>query len=266
MSMPPRQPRSVMAGGLPIRRGDAADNDSSLEKIAQRALDVSRAAVPYLPVVGPAYEMGEDIKNGNYRGALLNGAMLAADLSPLGPARRVVKLLDAVNDMKRGALLARAGTQTRRIRKIEKVGPGFEVHHTIPMAGWGKLVPKAERHVEGLYRNHPANLKVMDKATHRRLTGNWTDPATGQVLKRFNAAQRAWHGTNDLQKTTALAAGATVADWGENLSRSPAKAAVGNASDSRKARAQEPQPILDPKAPLDVRRTETGFVISNKRR
>ena len=254
-----------MAGGAPIRRAAAVADGLSREEIGQRALDISRAAVPYVPVVGPAYEMGEDLYNGNYRGALLNGAMLAADLSPLGPARRVLKVAKAIHDMKKVAFLARAGTQTRRIRKIEKVGPDFEVHHTIPMDGWGKLIPKAGRDTEGLLRNHPANLKVMDKVTHRRLTGKWTDPNTGKPLDQFNAAQRAWHGTNALQKTTALAAGATAADWGENLTRTSPQPAVEKAADAPEGVTNRPRSILDPDRPIEVRRTEQGFIISNRR-
>jgi len=256
MTMRPRQPRPALAGDSPISHGAAVADGLNLDKIAQRALDISRATVPYLPVVGPAWEMAEDLQNGNYRGALFNGAMLAADLTPLGPARRAMKVANAINDMRRGAFLARAGTQTARIRKIENLGPGFEVHHTISMNGLGKIIPKASRKAEGLFRNHPANLKTMPKAAHRRLTGKWKDEATGRALERFNPVQRAWHGTNALQKTTALAAGATAADWGENLSRTSGAATGGKAANT---------PILDLKRPLDVKRTEQGFIISNRR-
>lgn len=266
MSMPPRHPRPTLAGGSPIPRGAAVIDGLTAEEIGQRALDFSRAVVPYLPLVGPAYELGEDLRQGNYKGALMNGAMLAADLTPLGPARRVIKVVDAINDMKRGApLLAREATQRARIRKIEKARPDQEVHHTIPMAGWGKLIKKGDPRAEGLARNHPGNLKVMNKVDHRRLTGDWKDPETGTTLKRFNAAQRAWHGTNALQKTTALAAGATAADWAENSSRASAGTVIQKARNIERPRAELPRGGFDPTRPIQVRRTEQGFIISNKR-
>jgi hypothetical protein len=255
-----------LAGGSPNLRGSAVNDGLTAEEIGQRALDFSRAAVPYLPVVGPAYELGEDLRQGNYKGALMNGVMLAADLTPFGPARRVIKVVDAINDMKRGApLLARDATQRARIRTIEKAGPDQEVHHTIPMGGWGKLIKKADRKAEGLARNHPANLKVMNKVDHHRLTRDWKDPKTKTVLKRFNAAQRAWHGTNALQKTTALAAGATAADWAENASRTSGGPAVQKPRGAERSRAERPRNTLDPTRPIQVRRTEQGFIISNKR-
>ncbi len=214
MSFAPRQP-------LP-RVSSPAGDGWSFEDYAQHGLDIARNAVPYIPVVGPASEMSDDLRSGNYKGALFNGAMLAADLLPFGPARRVIKIIDGINAMRRGPFLASAKTQVARVRKIEQVGKNQEIHHTIPIAG-GKFIPRADRKTVELYRNHPANLKIMDKAMHRRMTGKYTDPDTGQVFEQFKAAQRAWHGTNALQKTTGAAAAATIADWGENLSRSSQK-------------------------------------------
>lgn len=225
MSLPPRQPRPMTAGGLPSSNAVPHEQLTPEDRM-QRMFDLlgkvpsipEPGAWAYVPVVGPAWETARDLQQGDYAGAAFNGAMLAAEFSPLAAARRAMKLVDAVNGMRRGAFLARAGTQTARIRKIEDVGKGFEVHHTIPMEGWGPI-PKASREAEGLWRNHPANLKVMDKTKHRRLTGKWTDPGTGEVLERFDPVRRVWHGTNALQKSGAAATAATGADAVQNLLR-----------------------------------------------
>lgn len=92
MSMPPRQPRPAMVGGTPSRHGPPPNLDGmSFEQITQRALDISRKlepAIRYFPAVGPALDMADDLRDGDYGGALFNGAMLAADLTPIGPVAK----------------------------------------------------------------------------------------------------------------------------------------------------------------------------------
>lgn len=212
MSFAPQQPRSPVP--------TSSEDGWSFEDYARHGLEIARKAIPYIPVVGPASQMSDDLRDGNYKGALINGVLLAADLSPFGAARRTIKIIDGINAMRRGPFLASAKTQAGRIRSMGMAGKNQEIHHTVPIGGW-KFIPKVDRSTAGLYRNHPAFLKGMDKPLHRRMTGKYTDPATGQVFDKFNAVQRAWHGTNALQKTTGAAAAATVADWGENLSRRP---------------------------------------------
>ncbi len=109
-------------------------------------------------------------------------------------------------------------------------------------------------------------LKILDKATHRRLTGRYFDPDTQKVLEPFNAAQRAWHGTNALQKTTALAAGGMAVDEGQNLRRRSEGAAVPMAGQDERRRSGGGRPVFDPDRPIDVKRTEQGFIISNRKR
>lgn len=220
MSLPPRQPRPIAGSGIPRHAQRAPSNNLSFEDIAQRALNVAREGARYLPVAGPALDLGEDLEKGNYAGALFNGAMLAADLTPYGPGLKVLRIIRAIEKTGKAPLLARAATQRDRIRRIENLkGQDVEIHHTIPMDGLGRFVRAASKDAEGLWRNAPVNLKIMRKADHHRLTRSWTDPATGNVLPKFNAAQRLWHGTNASQKTTALAAGATIADAVQNRSR-----------------------------------------------
>lgn len=225
MGIHPRQPRPGLASGAPYSRTfPSSEPVMSLEDRAQQALDFAAKAGRYLPVVGPAYETYEDLRDGNYAGAAFNAAMLAADLSPAAPVLRMLRVVNGINKMRRGAFLARAGTQTNRIRTIENarreakgiVGE-YEVHHTLPMAGWGPI-PAAGRKAEGLIRNHPAFLKPLDKEAHRRLTGRFTRP-DGTVMPQFDPVMRAWHGTNALQKAMAASTAANVADQWENVAR-----------------------------------------------
>ena len=273
MSPPPGHRRLVT--GLPNPRAALPDDELTLQELIQRA---RQARLPNpegwadLPFVGPAWEAAYDLQEGDYTGAALNAGLLAAEFTPAAPLRRVAKIARAITRHPRAApLLAKDATQRARIRRFvdnegTHTGRDYEIHHTIPFEKLGPF-PEASRRVEGLWRNHPGNLKIMDKATHRRMTGEYRDPHTNTVLDQFNAAQRAWHGTNALQKTTALAAGATFADLGENRSPPSVKVMAG-----RKAAAvgqpatERPRPAFDPNQPIQVKRTEQGIIISNKRR
>lgn len=217
--------------------------DWTLEDYAEAGLKMARAVEPFIPIVGPLREMERDYRKGDYRGAAFNAAMLALEMTPMGPMARVARQVEKINEVSRGVFLARAATQQRRIRKIEglarprgaraanvqpplrdlrpRLGPDgsiryhpdgrYEVHHTI---GFTELGPirAADRNAEGLLRNHPINLKVVPKEIHDRLHGRGPLPAYG-------VAGKLWHGTNDVQKTVALAAGAVAADTAEGVKR-----------------------------------------------
>jgi len=201
------------------------DDDLTFEERTQRALDIARnARMPkisepggwaYLPFVGPAWETAYDFQRGDYGGAAFNGLMFAAEFSPAGPLRRLGKLVAAVNDMRRGRLLASASTQLQRIRKIEQRARDlagnterFVVHHSFPMKGAASNSKEARR-IEGLLRNHPANLKILPEHIHRGVHNGFGNPYTDPFLKL-------WHGTNDLHKTALVAAGGVTADSAQN--------------------------------------------------
>jgi hypothetical protein len=272
MSPPPGQRR--LAAGLPNPRAALPDEEPTLQELIQTA---RQARLPNpggwadLPFVGPAWETAYDLQEGDYAGAALNLGLLAAEFTPAAPLRRVAKIARAITRHPRAApLLARDATQRARIRRfINNEGThaerDYEIHHTIPFKKLGPI-PAPDRSEVGLWRNHPANLKVMDKVTHHRLTGDYFDRDAGQVLRKFNAAQRAWHGTNALQKTSALAGGATAADWGENRLRASRKGGAGEKVAAARRVIQGSQPNFDPNRPIQVRKTEPGFIISNRKR
>jgi hypothetical protein len=250
MSLPPRQTRPG-----PNLRAPSTNNhyDPTLDWRDQgiRALEQSRAAMAdwkisrpstaasLIPVIGPAWEAAADIQDGDYGSAAFNGAMAVADAFPIGQLmklRHLAKLLSAANKGK--PLSSRNFRQMRELyAKAGLIKPGQQLHHTAPLRAW-KILPKADRKTLGLIRNSPALLKVMDPAAHKFAHGK------KQGLDR---ARQVWHGSNALEKSVV---GATV----------------GKAADAGEAWTERPRPILDPKRPLDVKRTEQGFVISNRRR
>ncbi|WP_156397172.1 MULTISPECIES: hypothetical protein [unclassified Sphingomonas] len=228
MSLPPRQPRPLAAAGAP--RNPAArptPPNMSFEQRVQHALDMSRANIPDIPdpgyyanvpVVGSAWQAAADLQDGDYAGAAFNTAMLAAEISPFAPIARVVKLTRAVNKMRKARLLASSSTQLSRIRKIEQKARNlagnteeFVIHHVYPMKGAAPTSREARR-IEGLWRNHPANMKILPKHIHEGVHNGFGNPVTDPVLKL-------WHGTNDLHKTSAAFTGAAAADVAQNVSQ-----------------------------------------------
>ena len=255
MSLPPRQTRS---GANPRVRSpnNASQYDPALDWRDQgiRALEQSRAAMAdwkisrpgtaasLIPVIGPAWEAAADIQDGDYGSAAFNGAMAVADALPGGQLlklRHLTKVLKAANKGK--PLSSLNANQMRDVyAKAGKIMPGQELHHTVPLKKW-EWLPKAERTTPGVVRNNPALLKVMEQEPHRRLTGSWNGKP------QFNLPQKIWHGSNALEKSVVGAAAGKVVDAGE-------------------AATERPRTLLDPNRPLDMKRTEQGFIISNKRR
>jgi hypothetical protein len=190
-------------------------------------------------VIGPAWEAAADIQDGDYGSAAFNGAMAVADALPIGPVmklRKLTKVLEAANKGRPLSSLS-AREMSALYRDAGLKGPGQDLHHTIPLKAW-KILPRAEREAAGVLRNNPALLKVMDPATHRKAHAKHTG---------FNLPSKVWHGSNALEK-------------------SAVGAVVGKTADAREARTERPRPILDPNRPLEVKRTEQGFTISNRNR
>ena len=251
MSVPSKQRGPEMTGRIPPPHNPPYDPELDWRDQAIRALEQSRAAVAdwkisrpgtpasLIPVVGPAWEAAADIQDGDYGSAAFNGAMAIADALPVGQLmklRQLTKVLKAANGGKPLSSLS-ANLMSALYKDAGLKAPGGELHHTIPLKAW-KILPKAERKTAGVFRNNPALLKVMDPATHRKAHAKHTG---------FNLPSKVWHGSNALEKSAAGAAVAKTADAGE-------------------AWIERPRPVLDPKRPLEVKRTEQGFIISNKRR
>jgi len=209
MTMPPRRPWPVTDRDRPNPYASVpSDYGPKIDRYVGKAQDFLQAALPYAPIVGPAYDTYHDLREGDYAGAAFNGAMLAADLTPVAPYLKALKMLRAVNDMRRGRLLARADTQAGRLRTIGAVPPGYQIHHTIPIKGWGPI-SGTDRKTEGLLRNHPFNLKILPKDIHNGVHHGFGNRYTDPALKL-------WHGTNAVHKSTAAFAGARAADTWEN--------------------------------------------------
>lgn len=271
MSLPSGQRRPAFAAGLPNPRTALPDEELTLQELVQKARN-ARLPEPggwgYLPVVGPAWEAAYDLQEGDYAGAALNAGLLAAEVTPFAFARRSFGLLKGINEMRRGRLLASANTQQQRARTVvqrqrDAVGntEKFVVHHVYPMEGAAPTT-KQGRKIEGLLRNHPLNLKILPQHLHHGVHHGFESP--------YDPFLKVWHGTNDFHKATAAATGAWASDIGQNTARpdrtpEPPGREPGKAADARQPAIERPRPILDPNRPIQVKRTEQGFIISNRR-
>lgn len=216
-------PRPLLPGSDPHGRTPTPFTPSpDMQRRIQSALDTARNSErsargirhpgPWessIPIIGSGWEAIADFQDGNYAGAALNGAMLVAELSPLGPGLKVARLVSAINKTRRAPLLASANTQIRRIRKAANVKPGYEVHHTIPIKGAGPI-PATTRKTEGLWRNHPANMKILPRDIHQALHNG-----------QYGPVRQVWHGTNALQKAGAASVTAMGGDAVANNLRPP---------------------------------------------
>lgn len=161
-------------------------------------------AQSFIPVVGPAWEAAADLQDGNYAGAAFNGAMMVADILPVGVAAKGVKAATkGVTVLKKGSLTANAARSRLRAWGVAKKGE--EIHHTVPLDGIGRG--------EQNWRNHYLLLKVLPQETHQRLTRSWNGNA------RFDPVRRVWYGTTDWQKAVPAGVSAYAADAWENVTR-----------------------------------------------
>lgn len=158
----------------------------------------------FIPIVGPAWEAAADLQDGNYGGAAFNAAMALGDALPVGAivkgTRAASKGIGLVTKRSMSA-----GATAKRIRKAGLAGKGDEVHHTVALNGLSRSAQS--------WKNHPALLKTLPQATHRRLHGSWDNQP------QFGPIRRAWHGTTDWQKAVPASIGAYATDVWENLER-----------------------------------------------
>ncbi len=272
MGLPPAQRHREYAAGLLNPQTTLPDEELIFQELLQKAR-TARLPEPgawgYLPFVGPAWEAAYDLQEGDYAGAALNAGLLAAEVTPFAFARRSIGLLKGINAMKRGRLLASSNTQLNRVRKVvqrerDAVADAerFVVHHTYPMKGAAPTSKEARR-LEGLWRNHPLNLKILPENIHNGVHHGFGNRFTDPFLKT-------WHGTNDFHKAAAAATGAVGADSWQNSTRSkekprPAGPELGKVTNAGQVSQGRSKAILDPERPIEVRRTEKGFIISNRR-
>jgi hypothetical protein len=186
-----RSPDEQYSAALKAKRIDV---ENRLQSPADWAVDKLRefqngppiprpnVAETFIPVIGPAWEAAGDLQDGDYGGALFNGAMAVADALPVGVALKGIRAAGkGVRILKEGKLTASAAQQMYR-RRLGIVGRETEVHHSIPLDG----VP---RNVED-WRNHFAFLKPLPIEQHRRLTGSWGTKPKYDPIRRIGTARR----------------------------------------------------------------------------
>lgn len=161
-----------------------------------------------IPVWGAGREAVADFHDGDYLGAVGNGALAIADLGgATGLVRAGVKgaIVRSLPKPKRGAkstyawdrMRADMGSDNKFPKLLEYKQHGH--HWLIPhKEGWGK-------HVPDVIKNQPWNITPMPSAEiHGRIHGRYKGKA------RFNPAERIWHGTPGWSKRAAGSATAHV--------------------------------------------------------
>jgi hypothetical protein len=139
----------------------------------------------YLPVTGPAIDAYEAAREGDVGGAALNAGLAVADVALLSTGVGAAGAFARGTARNAGRMTANAVRAQMRRRGVTKAGQ--ELHHSIELNG----IP---RNVEN-WRNHPAFMKPLAKASHRRLHGRWGD------LPEYNSVQKLWVGTPTWMKT-----------------------------------------------------------------
>lgn len=151
-----------------------------------------------VPVWGSGREALADLHDGDYLGAVGNGAMAASDLA-LAKGLLTAAGKGAVKISGTHVWKTKPWDETPGVRKWlgEKgyLKPGEHGHHgLVPQNGWGKSVPD-------FIKNQPWNIKGLDAVTHGRVHGPYT--VDGVKLPRFNPIERVWHGTPTWTKPAA---------------------------------------------------------------
>jgi hypothetical protein len=179
------------------------------QQLAERGVDQSDErhrvrTAPIDPNRTPVFQPGPDGKLHPIPGWHTTGPLAfdewAHDIDWGGVARNLVDIgtgvpmfytgVGAVEAIAKGTAW-NAGKMTaeavrKQLRRRGAAGAGDEIHHSFGLNGIGRT--------EENWRNHPAFLKVLPKADHRRLTGTWGD------LPRYGPLQRFWVGTPDWMK------------------------------------------------------------------
>jgi hypothetical protein len=138
-----------------------------------------------IPVWGSAREAVADWKEGDYIGAVGNGALAVSDAVP-GVAFTKI----AGKGLIKGAVKLGGSHTWNATRKwMAKNGlkeAGLEGHHAIiPQGGWGKRVPDA-------IKNQPFNLTFLPKEAHRRIHTRFAGEPRFEVADRVTKGTPPW--------------------------------------------------------------------------
>lgn len=130
---------------------------------AMTATPMDARAMAYAPVLGPAAEAIRDIRQGRFLDAAGNGGLAIADGLLLSTGAGVLRA--SAQGVADNVGVRSAEAVRKQLRRRGVAGPGEEIHHVFPLNG-------IKRTAEN-WRNHPAFLKVLPQAKHRRQTGSW---------------------------------------------------------------------------------------------
>lgn len=152
----------------------------------------------FFPVLGPMFDVVDDVRSERPWSATGDGLMALADIG------MVVTGIGAVSAMEKG-VANNVGRRTaeaarKQLRRRGVAAPGQEIHHSAPVNGRSRTVEN--------WRNHPAFLKVLEIEKHRRQTGSW------QGLPKYDPLRRTWIGTPTWMKTVPVWLGAHAAALG----------------------------------------------------
>lgn len=165
---------------------------------AMSATPANLAGAALFPVLGPLFGVVDHARADEPWAAAGSAVEAAADvgmvLTGAGVAGAVEKGV-ANNVGRRTAEAVR-----KQLRRRGVAGAGQEIHHSVPLNGMRRTVEN--------WRNHPAFLKVLPTANHRRLSGSW------EGKPRFDPIRRAWIGTPDWMKTVPAWLGVQTAALG----------------------------------------------------
>ncbi len=189
---------------------------------AAAATPFNGVIVPYLPAIGPALKSGYELRTGHPLEALRSETLAVLDLGALPIAGRVGTAVSRGIGTK--TFTPTANQVTSKMRKLKMAVKGEEIHHSIPLDGLPRNIKD--------WRNYPPFLKVLPRASHRRLRGKWDEKPKYEFL------QRLWVGTPTWMKT----APAWVIGRGMDL--------ASHWSDQQQS---GPLPALPPRAPYGER-------------
>lgn len=147
------------------------------------ALDPSAArSFPVLGALASVIDDAQDHKPFAVAGDLVDGA------SDIGLAMTGLGIADAFGKgvaWPIGKWTAEAAR--KQLRRRGAAVAGEEIHHSVALKGISRTAEN--------WRNHPAFLKALPQADHRRLTGKWGD------LPKFDRATALWVGSPTWMKT-----------------------------------------------------------------
>lgn len=137
-----------------------------------------------LPVLGPSFEAIRHFSDRELLPGLFQTGIAASDALGLRTGMMVLGAVERGTAWNPGRMTAEAVRKQSRRRGV--AGPGQEINHSIELAG----IPRTAVN----WRNHPAFLKILPQADHRRLRGKWGN------LPRYGPVQRLLVGTPDWMK------------------------------------------------------------------